>query len=270
MADLEAAYAPFVASLLAGGFAAPADGEWPAELVAAHVASNNDLIAETAERIIADPAAAVSYDNARTVDAAELTRLAAAAGGLAGLAGEVERSAARLARAGQALGALAGTPVHVLIRDGGAIVRDGPVPIGAFIEGNAGFHLEAHHDQLNALHGPWTADPPPEFDSFQLVLLVRPPDTHGLDEAALASNQRRHLGHFAKMRAAGFLVASGPIRGDDQIAGICIYRAGSTERARALAEDDPAVRAGRFRVQVMGWVTGKGALGPGPARSADG
>jgi uncharacterized protein len=267
--DLEAAYGPFVASLLAGGFAPPADG-WPAELVAAHVASNNDLIAETAERIIAEPAAAIGYDNARTVDETELSRFAAAAGGLAGLAREVERSAARQAAARQALGDLAGTPVHVVIRDGGVIVRDGPVPIGAFIQGNASFHLEAHHDQLKALHGPWTADPPPEFDSFQLVLLVPAPDRPDLDEAALASNQREHLGHFAKMRAAGFMVASGPILGDDEVAGVCIYRAGSPERARALAEDDPAVRAGRFRVRVMDWVTGKGAFGPGPAGTGAG
>jgi hypothetical protein len=45
--DLEAAYAPFIATLLAGGFRDPADG-WPAELIAAHVAANNDLIAHAA------------------------------------------------------------------------------------------------------------------------------------------------------------------------------------------------------------------------------
>ncbi len=48
--SFDAVYAPFVASLLAGGFGpAAADGEWPAELVAAHIARNNDLIAEVAE-----------------------------------------------------------------------------------------------------------------------------------------------------------------------------------------------------------------------------
>jgi hypothetical protein len=32
MDSVSAAYAPFVASLLAGGFRDPADGGWPAEL----------------------------------------------------------------------------------------------------------------------------------------------------------------------------------------------------------------------------------------------
>jgi hypothetical protein len=41
--SLTAAYAPLVASLLAGGFRDPEDG-WPAEVVAAHVAKNNDLM----------------------------------------------------------------------------------------------------------------------------------------------------------------------------------------------------------------------------------
>src|SRR5271166_759335 len=143
--SLDAAYAPFVASLLAGGFGRPAEG-WPAELIAAHVARNNDLIAETAEEVVAGRD--VSYDNAATVDEVELASYADNAGGLTGLAHEVERSAARLAAAGAALGDRAGTLVHVLIRDSGEIVQDGPIPIGAFVEGNATFHLNLHLDQL--------------------------------------------------------------------------------------------------------------------------
>lgn len=69
--SLEAAYAPFVASLRAGGFGPPTDGEWPAELIAAHIARNNDLIAEAAERVAAGEA--VSYDNFIGVDETPLT-----------------------------------------------------------------------------------------------------------------------------------------------------------------------------------------------------
>jgi uncharacterized protein YciI len=257
--SLAAAYAPFTASLLAGGFDPPPDGEWSAELVAAHVIRNNDLIAEAAEKLASG--ADVAYDNASSVDETELARLAEGAGGLTGLAREVERSAARLERAGLALGELAATPVHVIIRDGGEVVRDGPVPIGTFINGNASFHLDAHHAQLRALGPAWNLAPPQEFDSYQLVLLTRAQGAADLDEAAEESLQRQHLGHFAKMRAAGYLSVAGPISGDDSIAGICIYHAGSPQRARALAEDDPAVRAGRFEVRVLSWLTAKGALG---------
>jgi uncharacterized protein YciI len=261
--SLAAAYAPFAASLLAGGFGPPAGGEWSAELVAAHIVRSNDLIAEAAEKVAAG--ADVAIDNASSVDETELARLAGDAGGLTGLAREIERSAARLERAHGALGDLAATPVHVIIRDAGEIARDGAVPIGAFINGHASAHLGAHHEQLKALGPAWSSGPPPDFDSCQLVLLIRAQDAAELDEEAAESLQRQHLGHFAKMRAAGYLSVAGPVRGDDSgdnsIAGICIYRAGTPERARMLAEDDPAVRAGRFEVRVLSWLTAKGALG---------
>jgi uncharacterized protein YciI len=256
--SLDAVYAPFVASLRAGGFGPPPDGEWPAELVAAHVARNNDLIAEVAEQIAAGQE--VSYDNATGVDDAELAGYAASVGGLPGLAREVERSATRLEKARDSLGDLSGTAVPVIIRDHGEIVRNGPVTIGAFIEGNASFHLDLHHDQLKSLELEAESGPPAEFDEYQLVLLERSATAPDLDEEAAATLQRQHLGHFAKMRRAGLMTVAGPIRDDDAIAGICLYRAGTVERARRLAEDDPAVRAGRFEVRVMRWFTAKGAI----------
>lgn len=85
--SFDAVYAPFVATLLAGGFGPPAAGEWPAELIAAHIVRNNDMIAEAAEQIAAGQP--VSYDNEAGVDDAELARYAATAGSLAGLAREV-------------------------------------------------------------------------------------------------------------------------------------------------------------------------------------
>jgi len=257
--SIAAAYAPFVASLLAGGFRDPADGGWPAEIVAAHVARNNDLIAAAAE-LVAE-GAEVSYDNADTIADVELAAYATSVGGLPGLAAEIERSAARLEAAHDALGAKAGTPVHVIIRDGGTVVQDGPIPIGGFIEGNATFHLRLHHEQIKALEPTWAPDAPPgEFDAYQLILLVRPADQPQLDDEASTALGLQHLGHFRKMHAAGYLKIAGPIDGDDEIAGICLYQAGSLERARRLAEDDPAVRAGRFVVRAMTWYTQQGGL----------
>jgi len=263
--NLDAAYAPFVACLLGGRFGDPVAGGWTAELVAAHVARNNNLIAETAEQVAAG--AEVSYDNATAIDEVQLADYADRAGGLPGLAAEVERSASRMAAAREALGDQAGTMIHAFIMDGSTVVQDGPVPIGALIEGNASFHLNMHLEQLKALEQETTADPPSEFDSYQLVLLVRA-DAPVLDEQASTELGRQHLGHFRKMSAAGFLRIAGPIGGDEEIAGICLYQAGSEERALKLAEDDPAVRAGRFVPRVMTWWTAKGALRWDGAQSA--
>src|SRR5580658_2628612 len=95
-ASIEEAYGPFAAMLREGSFDAPAEG-WPAELVAAHISANNDLIAEVAELVAAG--SVPSYDNAAGVDEEQLGALVSRAGGLAGLAGAIEESAARLARA---------------------------------------------------------------------------------------------------------------------------------------------------------------------------
>ena len=170
--------------------------------MAAHVARNNDLIAATAEEVA--EGGEVSYDNASTIDDVELAAYATSVGGLGGLAGEIERSAARLAAARDGLGALADTPVHVIIRDRGTVVQDGPIPIGAFIDGNATFHLQLHYQQIKALEPDWApAAAPDEFDTYQLILLVRPPDQPELDYEASAALGLQHLGHFRKMRPPG-------------------------------------------------------------------
>jgi uncharacterized protein YciI len=256
--NLEIAFAPFRASLLAGGFTAPDDGGWSAEFVAAHIAMNNDRIAEAAEAVVRGEE--VVYDNGPSVDEDELSRFVERAGGLVGLAEEIRRSAARLEDAYDALGELAATSIHVLIRDGKNIAYDGPMLIGAFVEGNATRHLDLHHEQLKSLHGPWLAEPPDEFDTYQLILLDRAADPPDLNESDRESLQRQHLGHFAKLRGAGYLMVSGPVDGDDGIAGISIYRARSVAEARILAEDDPAVRAGRLEVRAMSWATARNAL----------
>jgi hypothetical protein len=232
--SISAAYAPFAATLLGARFAGPEPGEWSAEQIAAHVVLNNDLIAETAERVAAGQTAA--YDNAPAVADEDLARYAAEVGGPAGLAREVERSAARLERAKAALGDRADTEVPVVIRDGGRIVRDGPAPIGEFIDGNAGFHLAAYLDQLKALKLEIRGTPPAAFDEYQLILLERAPDQPELDEAAALDLNRRHLGHFGVMRAAGLLMVAGPIAGDGVIAGLCVYRAGWVVRSLGMFE----------------------------------
>jgi uncharacterized protein len=257
--NIEAAYAPFVAALLAGGFESPPEGEWSAEMVAAHVVRNNDLVADAAEKIATGTP--VAYDNAGSIDEDALSRLVELAGGLVGLARGLERSAGGLNRSYLALGdANVETELPVVIADQGVTVRDGPMSIGGLIEGNASFHLEMHYEQLRALQPQVTADPPVEFDSYQLVLLVRRTDAPEVTDEAAAALQGQHLAHLDKMRAAGYMAAAGPIRDDEELAGACIYHAGSLEKARRLAEDDPRVRSGHLSVRVFSWSTAKGAL----------
>jgi len=105
------------------------------------------------------------------------------------------------------------------------------------------------------------ADPPPfEMESFQLVLLMRAPTWKKLPQAEGEALQARHLAHLTAMDASGKMVIAGPFsnQADPAYRGACIYRVATPEEARALAEQDPIVKAGQLRVEVMTWWVGKG------------
>ncbi|UQA63500.1 YciI family protein [Polyangium aurulentum] len=107
---------------------------------------------------------------------------------------------------------------------------------------------------------PASADGPMEFEKYQLVLLRRGPRATEIPEGELEAIQKAHIAHLDKMAEEGAIVAAGPFdeQMDDSFRGMCLYRVGSVDEARALAEQDPAVKAGRLRVEVMTWMTAKG------------
>lgn len=111
-------------------------------------------------------------------------------------------------------------------------------------------------------NAPRTAEPPAEFDVYQLVVLRRPANRPTYDEATEELLQSQHLGHFATMTEAGLMRVAGPLsdQPDQSMRGICIYQVGSVDEARRYAEDDPAVKAGLFTIDVMTWRTAKGAI----------
>lgn len=103
---------------------------------------------------------------------------------------------------------------------------------------------------------------PMEFVSYQMVLLMAGPQAESIPEEEQAALQAAHLGHLRAMSNAGHMVVAGPFsdQDDPSIRGLCLYQTEGIEEARALAESDPAVQAGRLQVQVMTWWTQKGAI----------
>jgi uncharacterized protein YciI len=101
-----------------------------------------------------------------------------------------------------------------------------------------------------------------ELESFELVLLRRPANAPAYDEATLERIQGEHLAYHAALRASGEIATNGPVMNqpDESLRGLAFYRTGSPERARELAEADPAVRAGRLSVDVMTWLCPPGLL----------
>jgi uncharacterized protein YciI len=104
-----------------------------------------------------------------------------------------------------------------------------------------------------------------EFDHWTVVLLLLRPDAPQLDDEAAEALQDAHLSHLADLHDAGHLVAAGPLRGHEPYRGLTILNV-DPERARQLKEVDPAVRAGRFSLQVLTWMVPAGAVSFGPAR----
>jgi uncharacterized protein len=100
------------------------------------------------------------------------------------------------------------------------------------------------------------------LESFELVILRRPPDPPGYDEATLDRIQEEHLAYLASLRDAGHTVSHGPLRDqpDESMRGLVFFRVGSLAEARSLAEADPAVRAGRLAVDVMTWLCPVGTM----------
>jgi uncharacterized protein YciI len=94
-----------------------------------------------------------------------------------------------------------------------------------------------------------------ELEIFQLALLRRPSDPTGYDDETLDSIQRQHLEYHQRLRAEERVVTNGPVsdQSDDSLRGLSFYRCGSVQEARALAEADPAVVAGRLEVEVVTW-----------------
>jgi uncharacterized protein len=97
-----------------------------------------------------------------------------------------------------------------------------------------------------------------DFDRFSIALLILREDAPDLAPSEAAALQDAHMSHLADLHEAGHLLAAGPLA-DDQFRGLSILSVGSDEALR-LKEEDPAVKAGRFRVVIMPWMVPAGAM----------
>ena len=65
--------------------------------------------------------------------------------------------------------------------------------------------------------------------------------------------QKAHLANISKLAETGLLVLAGPIGDDGKLRGLFFFDVKTMEEARKLADSDPAVRAGRLRVELHPW-----------------
>jgi uncharacterized protein YciI len=67
--------------------------------------------------------------------------------------------------------------------------------------------------------------------------------------------QTAHLKHLESMYKKGILLIAGPMGDDGDLRGIVVLKVGSMEEAQALVNADPAVKAGRLRVELHPWMS---------------
>jgi uncharacterized protein YciI len=72
--------------------------------------------------------------------------------------------------------------------------------------------------------------------------------------------QTGHLAYMDALHKQGKLVAAGPFASGGDYRGIVIYRVKNVEEAKQLASQDPAVKAGRLKIDARPWMTFKGIL----------
>lgn len=72
--------------------------------------------------------------------------------------------------------------------------------------------------------------------------------------------QAAHMANINAMAATGKLIIAGPFENAGNYAGVFVFKVGSLDEAKALAEGDPAVKAGRLTVDVHPWMVPQGSL----------
>ena len=100
----------------------------------------------------------------------------------------------------------------------------------------------------------------PTMITYYLGVLRKGPSWSAEQTPELQALLEGHLEHLRKMRAGGKLVLAGPLTDDQDLRGILIFKVTSREEAVALESDDPAVKAGRFVLEVHPWLVEKGIL----------
>jgi uncharacterized protein YciI len=99
------------------------------------------------------------------------------------------------------------------------------------------------------------------FDRYTVILLTLRPDAPVMTDDEAVELQDRHLAHGAKLQENGLVLARGPLtdQDDERYRGFSIWSVDAAT-ARAHAEADPAVLAGRLAVEVMTWMMPAGNL----------
>ena len=72
--------------------------------------------------------------------------------------------------------------------------------------------------------------------------------------------QKAHMANINRLAETKKLVMAGPFGDNGPLRGIFVFKVASLSEAKALAETDPAVQAGRLTLEILPWRVPEGIL----------
>jgi uncharacterized protein YciI len=105
-----------------------------------------------------------------------------------------------------------------------------------------------------------TPQMPLASEDYIFGLLVRGPQWTKEQTEETKKIQEGHLANINRLAETGKLVLAGPFYGDGDRRGVFIFKVNSPAEAETLTDTDPAVIAGRLKIELYRWSVFKGML----------
>jgi uncharacterized protein YciI len=93
-----------------------------------------------------------------------------------------------------------------------------------------------------------------------VFMLLKSCETRSQDSLEAAKIQELHLAHLSKMTELGKLIVAGPFENGGENRGLLIFDVETVEEAMELEGEDPAVQAGRLKMEAFYWWGAKGTV----------
>jgi len=97
------------------------------------------------------------------------------------------------------------------------------------------------------------------MQKYFVVFMKRGPNRNQSEEEEV-NIQKHHLAHLNKLYKMGKTSITGPFGDDGDVLGMVIFNTSTMEEAKKLADQDPAVKAGRLVVEVHPFWSAKGMI----------
>ena len=116
-----------------------------------------------------------------------------------------------------------------------AAAAQAPPEAGKTVVGPGGFEMTTYYVGFLYRGPKWTPEQTPETEALQ----------------------KGHMANIQRMAEAGKLLVAGPFTDNGDLRGLYVFKVATLEEAQALAAADPAVQAGRLRLEFHPWFAAK-------------